>query len=81
MSELADAPANIFSMFNNADIRFPDVEDANGEKHTLTIGSYISYMRAASHLRRTLFMPRAPSTVSTAIRLRRCIMQMQSRQM
>lgn len=46
MSELADAPANIFSMFNNADIRFPDVEDANGEKHTLTIGSYISYMES-----------------------------------
>ena len=46
MSELADAPANIFSMFNNADIRFPDIEDANGEKHTLTIGSYISYMES-----------------------------------
>ncbi len=25
---------------------FPDIEDANGEKHTLTIGSYISYMES-----------------------------------
>lgn len=56
MSELADAPSNIFSMFNNADIRFSDVEDAKGEKHPLTIGRYISCLESRDRtLRRHAF--------------------------
>ena len=31
-SEVADAPDDIFTMFNNADIKFPEITDENGEK-------------------------------------------------
>lgn len=38
--EMAEAPGNIFSMFNNADIKFPEVEDEKGEKVRITHGRY-----------------------------------------
>ncbi len=38
--EIAEAPDNIFSMFNNADIKFPEIEDENGEKVRITHGRY-----------------------------------------
>ena len=38
--EIAEAPGNIFSMFNNADIRFPEIMDDNGEKVRITHGRY-----------------------------------------
>ena len=38
--EIAEAPGNIFSMFNNADIRFPEIMDENGEKVRITHGRY-----------------------------------------
>lgn len=56
IGELGGAPANIYSMFNNADIRFPEVEDAAGEKHPLTHGLYISYMESKDRtLRKNAF--------------------------
>lgn len=56
VGELGGAPANIYSMFNNADIRFPKVEDAAGEKHPLTHGLYISYMESKDRtLRKNAF--------------------------
>ena len=42
--EMAAAPRNIFSMINNADIRFPEVHDENGEKIELTKGRYTQLM-------------------------------------
>ncbi len=55
-SELGQAPSNIFSMFNNADVRFPEIEDADGKKHTLTQGTYISCLESRDRvLRRNAF--------------------------
>jgi len=39
--EMSGAPTNIFGMFSNADIKFPDAEDANGVKHPVSSGTYI----------------------------------------
>lgn len=38
--EMADTPGNIFSMFNNADIKFPEIKDENGETVQITHGRY-----------------------------------------
>lgn len=46
VSELAQTPSNVFAMFNNADITFPEITDENGEKKKLTVGTYISYMES-----------------------------------
>ena len=50
--ELGQSPSNIYSMFNNADIRFPEVEDAKGTKRMLTVGNYISYMQSKDRVLR-----------------------------
>lgn len=42
--EVAGAPANIFSMFNDADLEFPEITDENGEKVRITHGRYIPLM-------------------------------------
>lgn len=52
VGELGDAPSNIFAMFNNADIRFPEIEDGAGKKHALTQGTYISYMESKDRVLR-----------------------------
>ncbi|MHB8129315.1 MAG: oligoendopeptidase F [Mobilitalea sp.] len=38
--EIAEAPGNIFSMFNNADIKFPEIMGENGETIKITHGRY-----------------------------------------
>jgi oligoendopeptidase F len=38
--EMADAPSNIFTMFNNADIKFPEMKDEDGELVKITHGRY-----------------------------------------
>jgi oligoendopeptidase F len=50
--ELGEAPSNIFSMFNNADIRFQDVQDCEGVSHPLTQGNYISYLESKDRVLR-----------------------------
>ena len=56
ISELGQAPSNIFAMFNNADIRFPQIKDGEGKEHELTIGRYISYMESSDReLRKNAF--------------------------
>lgn len=45
-SEVADAPDDIFTMFNNADIKFPEITDENGEKVELTKGRYITFLES-----------------------------------
>ncbi|MDF2944474.1 MAG: yjbG [Herbinix sp.] len=38
--DIADASSNIFSMFNNADIKFPEIMGENGETVKITHGRY-----------------------------------------
>lgn len=38
--EVAEASGSIFSMFNNADIKFPEIQDENGDKVRITHGRY-----------------------------------------
>ena len=38
--EMANAPGNIYSMLNNADIKFPTIKDENGQDVELTKGRY-----------------------------------------
>ena len=44
--EMADAPSNIFSMFNNADIKFPEIKDENGEDVRITHGRFIRLLES-----------------------------------
>lgn len=44
--EMADAPSNIFSMFNNADIKFPEVKDEDGEMVRITHGRFIRLLES-----------------------------------
>ena len=50
--EMAESPEQIGSMFRNADLKFPDAVDANGEKHQLTQGSYIPMLQSADRILR-----------------------------
>ncbi|MGN0659453.1 MAG: oligoendopeptidase F [Emergencia sp.] len=50
MSEITDAPDSIFTMLNNADLRFGEIEDEDGETAEVTHGNYITFME--SHDRR-----------------------------
>ncbi len=43
---MADGGANAFRMFNNADVTFAPVKDAEGRELPLTHGSYIGYMQS-----------------------------------
>jgi len=45
-NEMAKGASNIYSMFNNADIRFADITDEKGEKVPLTQGRFISFMES-----------------------------------
>ena len=43
--EALDSAGNIFSMFNNADVKFPSIEDEKGEKIQITHGSIIRLLQ------------------------------------
>ncbi|OUN01483.1 MAG: oligoendopeptidase F [Firmicutes bacterium ZCTH02-B6] len=45
--EVAQAPSNVFDMFNDADLKFPAIQDENGEWVELTHGRYIRFMESA----------------------------------
>ena len=54
--EMAAAPQNIFSMINNADLRFPNVHDENGGEIELTKGRYAHLMESRNRdVRREAF--------------------------
>ncbi len=54
--DMANAPSNIFSMFNNADIKFPSVTDVEGNRIQITHGNYISLIEDKDRgLRREAF--------------------------
>lgn len=44
--ELAQAPSNVFGMFNDADLKFPTVKDENGNEVEITHGRYIRLMES-----------------------------------
>lgn len=44
--EMGNTPEHIFSMFNNADIKFPEVEDADGERVRITHGRFIPLLES-----------------------------------
>lgn len=44
--EITEAPQNIFSMFNNADIKFPEIKDENGETVRITHGRYVQLLES-----------------------------------
>lgn len=44
--EVLGAPSNIYSMFNNADIKFPEITGEDGEKVPVTHGRYVTYMES-----------------------------------
>ena len=45
MGEVAESPKDIFSMFNNADIRFPEITGEDGYPVQVTHGRYMSLMQ------------------------------------
>ena len=54
--DIATAPDDIFSMINNADIRFGQIPDDSGAMVTLTKGNYTSFMESPNRtVRRTAF--------------------------
>ncbi|WP_350344093.1 oligoendopeptidase F [Proteinivorax tanatarense] len=42
--ELNNGPASVFGMFNNADIKFPTINDENGQKVELSHGRYVKFL-------------------------------------
>ena len=44
--EMDEAPYNIFSMLNNADLRFPEIHDEAGESVELSHGRFIRFMQS-----------------------------------
>lgn len=47
-AELADTPSNVFSMFNNADLTFPEIEDENGDMCAITHARYMNFMQCSN---------------------------------
>ena len=51
-SEISGTANKIGSLFRNADLRFPDVLDGEGNAHQLTQGTYISYVESSDRVLR-----------------------------
>lgn len=46
MTELGESPQNTFSMLNNADLKFPSIEDEKGNRVEITHGNFIPLMES-----------------------------------
>ena len=54
--EMKNTPSTVFSMLDNADIKFPDAVDKDGKTHQVTHGSYIPLMQGENRvLRKSAF--------------------------
>lgn len=54
--EMRNTPSTVFSMLDNADIKFPDAVDKDGTAHQITHGSYIPLMQSEDRtLRKSAF--------------------------
>lgn len=45
-SEMSNGPSDIFTMFNNADITFPEIEDEDGDLVRITHGRFIGFLES-----------------------------------
>ncbi len=55
-AEIAEGPASTFSMFNNADIKFPVMKDENGDEIEITHGRYSKLLESTDRrVRREAF--------------------------
>ncbi len=45
--DISGTSDNVFSMFNNADLVFPEITDENGEKVRLTHGRYVPFLESS----------------------------------
>ena len=55
--DMAGAPSNIFSAFNNADIRFPSVADVEGNRIQITLGNFTTLLQSKDrHMRKEVFL-------------------------
>ncbi len=52
MGEITGATNDIFTMLNNADIKFDDAVDSKGKKHPVTHGTYIKHMESKDRVLR-----------------------------
>ena len=50
--EMAQAPDNIYGMFADADITFPDAVDSEGKSHQLTQGTFVPYQSSPDRVLR-----------------------------
>lgn len=56
MSEVGRAPHSVFTLLNNADMKFPSIKDENGEETELTHGRYIRFLKGRNRdVRRDAF--------------------------
>ena len=54
--EMGQSPENIYSMFSDADLKFPDAIDKDGNAHQVTHGSYIPLVQSSDRvLRKSAF--------------------------
>ena len=55
-SEMGESAENIYSMFSNADMKFPDAVDKDGKSHQVTHSTYIPLVQSSDRvLRRSAF--------------------------
>lgn len=55
-SEMGDSPENIFSMFSDADLKFPAATDKDGKTHQVTHSTYIPLVQSSDRvLRKSAF--------------------------
>ncbi len=56
VKEVTSAPDNIFSVFNNADVKFPYITDVEGNKIRITHGNFIDFLMSKDRsLRKQVF--------------------------
>ena len=48
MGEIAHAPQQIFTMYNNADMKFPTIKDDEGKEVEITHGRYITFLESTN---------------------------------
>lgn len=52
VSEILGSSQQAYSIFTNAELKFPDIADSKGEMHKLTQGTYISYLMSEDRVLR-----------------------------
>ena len=50
--EMSEAPSDIFGAFGNADLKYPDAADAQGNTHAVTNGSFVSLEESSDRILR-----------------------------